>query len=171
MDEEKTIIQTAKEEPVFVPDANGAASMTAEPAAEAEASPKQRRKRRTKAEIEADAKKAAAKARHGAKKAAKAAGKVAGKTVETVAKATKEAVEGGAQVAEKISKPRIPVPEIVLQYSGTEVGAAELTDAAIAQFSSARKRVKIKDIKLYVKPEDRAAYYVINGKYTGKVEF
>ena len=128
----------------------------AEPVAEAATAPKQRRKRRTKAEIEADAKKAAAKAKRAAKKAASTA---------------KQAVEEGAQVAEKVTKPRIPTPEIVVQYSGSDIGASALTDAAVAQFKAVKKRTAIKDIKLYIKPEENAAYFVINGDFTGKVDF
>ena len=39
-------------------------------------------------------------------------------------------------------------PELILQFQSTEV-----------------------DMKLYVKPEEQAAYYVINGDFTGKVSF
>lgn len=126
----------------------------AEAAAEnAEPPKKQRRRRRTKAEMEADAKKAAEKAKRGAQKAAKAAEDA----IETVAKAAARA--------------RVPAPEIIVQYAGNEVNAGALADAAIAQFRTEKKRTKISDFKLYVKPEERAAYYVINDEYTGKVEF
>ena len=130
--------------------------VVAEPVAEASAAPKQKRKRRTKAEIEAEAKKAAAKAKRVAKKAATAA---------------KQAVEEGAQAAEKVTKPRIPTPEIIVQYSGTDIGTSALTEAAAAQFRAVNKRAAIKNIKLYIKPEEHAAYFVINGDFTGKVDF
>ena len=156
MEEERIIDQTAE---------------AAEPAAETEPAPKKRRKRRTKAEIEADAKKAAEKAKRDAKKAAAAAKKAAGEALDTVANTAKKAVEEGAQAAEKIAKPRIPTPEIVVQYSGAEVGVSSLTETAVAQFRAVKKRAAIKDIKLYVKPEENAAYFVINGDFTGKVDF
>ena len=35
----------------------------------------------------------------------------------------------------------------------------------------AEHRADLKEIAVYVKPEDSAIYYVINGKATGKVEF
>ena len=160
MEEERIIDQTAE-----------AAPEVTEPIAETEPAPKKRRKRRTKAEIEADAKKAAAKAKRGAKKAAAATKKVAGEALDTVANAAKQAVEEGAQVAEKVAKPRIPTPEIVVQYSGAEVSTSALTEAAVAQFRAVKKRAGIKEIKLYVKPEENAAYFVINGDFTGKVNF
>ena len=160
MEEERIIDQAAE----TVPEAAG-------PAAETETAPKKRRKRRTKAEIEADAKKAAEKAKRDARKAAAAAKKAAGEALDTVANVAKQAVEEGAQVAGKVARPRIPVPEIVIQYSGAEIDTSALTEAAVAQFRTVKKRAGIKDIKLYVKPEERAAYFVINGDFNGKVDF
>lgn len=160
MDEEKTNGQASE-----------AVSATAEPDGKTTTPPVKRRKRRTKAEIEADAKKAAAKAKRDAKKAAAATKKVAGDAMDTVAKAAKKAVGEGAQAAEKITNSLIPAPEIVLQYSGAEIEASTLADAAVAQFRAAKKRAKIKDIKLYIKPEENAAYFVINGVFNGKVDF
>lgn len=171
MDEEKTVDQTTEAEVISAPEAAETAPAVAEPAAEGAPAPKQRRKRRTKAEIEADKKKAEAKAKRAAKKAAAAAEKAAGEALDTVAKAAKQVVDEGAQAAEKITRPRIPTPEIVVQYSGIEVGASALTDAAVAQFRAVKKRAKISDIKIYVKPEEHAAYFVINGDFTGKVDF
>ena len=170
MDEEKTVTiadGTVENAPITEPVAGESVSLPAEVAAEPEAQKKTRRKRRTKAEIEADAKKAAAKAKRDAKKAAAAAEKVAA----TAVQATKDAVAEGKQVAEKLSRTRVPVPEIVVQYAGDEIGTAALTDAAVAQFKSSHKRTKITEFKLYVKPEDRAAYYVINGDFSGKIDF
>ena len=34
-----------------------------------------------------------------------------------------------------------------------------------------KKCAVIKDIKFYIKPEERTAYFVINGDFTGKVDF
>lgn len=149
----------------------GEATPTAQQVNENASTPKPRRKRRTKAEMEADAKKAAAKAKREAKKAAVAAKNAAGEALETAAKTAKKTVEGGARAAEKISNSLIPAPEIVLQYSGAEIEASTLADAAVAQYKAAKKRARIKAIKLYIKPEERAAYYVINGTFNGKVDF
>ena len=35
---------------------------------------------------------------------------------------------------------------------------------------SENKRKAIKDIKVYIKPEDHAAYYVVNNEYAGKID-
>lgn len=159
MEKEKNIAQTSEAAPV-----------TEKPAAKTAPAPA-KRKRRTKAEIEADAKKAAARAKNDAKKAATTAKKAAGEALDTVAKAAKKTVGEGARAAEKITGSLTPAPEIVIQYSGAEIGASALTDAAVAQFRAAKKRARIRDIKLYIKPEERAAYYVINGDFSGKVDF
>ena len=47
----------------------------------------------------------------------------------------------------------------------------DLIDAAIADFRKEKKRARIIEFRLYVKPAERAAYYVINGDYEGKVEY
>lgn len=160
MEKEKNIDQTTQEAPVIEL-----------PVAQTASAPKQRRKRRTKAEIEADAKKAAGKARHAAKKAATAAKKAGSDALDTIASAAKPSVKKGAQAAEKVARPRIPAPEIIVQYSGGEIETSALTQAAVAEFRAVKKRAGIKDIKLYVKPEEHAAYFVINGDFTGKVDF
>jgi len=171
MDEEKTVTQSAEAEPVSPPAADELASVAEASPTQDKPVPKQRRKRRTKAEIEADAKKAAAKAKREAKKAVKSAEKAAEDIVDAAEKTAKAAIEDSAKVAAKVAKPRIPTPHIIVQFSGDEINTAALSDAAVAQFRALNKRTKITDIKLYVKPEERAAYYVINGEHTGRVAF
>ena len=46
-----------------------------------------------------------------------------------------------------------------------------LAEAAKADFHSVKKRTLVTDLKLYIKPEEQSAYYVINGDYTGKIPF
>lgn len=62
-------------------------------------------------------------------------------------------------------------PEFVLQYQGIETDMATLAEAAKADFHSVKKRTLVTSLKLYIKPEESAAYYVINGDYNGKIEF
>ena len=63
------------------------------------------------------------------------------------------------------------VPEVVIQYQDSEANVTALIDAAKEDFRTVRKRMRITDMKLYVKPEEHAAYYVINGEFNGKVSF
>ena len=62
-------------------------------------------------------------------------------------------------------------PEIFVQFQETQADINELIDRAKAAFKSEKKRTRITDMKLYVKPEERAAYYVINEKSEGKISY
>lgn len=62
-------------------------------------------------------------------------------------------------------------PEIFIQYQGEQTDISTLLEAAKADFRSTKKRIRITGFKLYVKPEEHTAYYVINEKYEGKISF
>lgn len=62
-------------------------------------------------------------------------------------------------------------PTVVVQFQGTEVDLDTLVEAAKADFRQAKKRTPIIDLKLYVKPEERTAYYVVNEKHNGSVAY
>lgn len=62
-------------------------------------------------------------------------------------------------------------PELVIQYQGDEFFLDALVEAAKTDFHASKKRTLITELKLYVKPEDHMAYYVINEKYEGKISF
>ena len=58
-------------------------------------------------------------------------------------------------------------PTVIVQFQGSEVELDTLVEAAKADFRQEKKRTPITDLKLYVKPAERMAYYVINEKYNG----
>ncbi|MCR5825221.1 MAG: DUF6465 family protein [Oscillospiraceae bacterium] len=60
-------------------------------------------------------------------------------------------------------------PELILQYQDGETDVTALIEAAKAEFQATHKRTLITGLKLYLKPEDGAAYYVINETETGKI--
>lgn len=60
-------------------------------------------------------------------------------------------------------------PEIVLQYQGGKTDVSALVEAAKADFHSAKKRTLVTSLKVYIKPEESAAYYVINENHNGKI--
>lgn len=62
-------------------------------------------------------------------------------------------------------------PEIVLQYQGAEVKMTTLADAAQANFHKENGDILVTDLKLYVKPEEGTAYYVINEEFKGQIIF
>ncbi len=80
--------------------------------------------------------------------------------------------EAAAKVrAEEKAKADNLQPEIIVQFQGNDVNMSTLVEAAKADFHSAKKRTRITGLKLYVKPEERMAYYVINEKFTGSISF
>ena len=62
-------------------------------------------------------------------------------------------------------------PTVIVQFQGAEVDLDTLVEAARADFRQAKKRMPITDLKLYVKPEERTAYYVVNEKFNGSVSY
>lgn len=75
-----------------------------------------------------------------------------------------------ARAAEKAKADNLK-PELFVQYQDGEVEIASLVEAAKADFHKTKKRTLVTDMKLYIKPEERTAYYVINGAYEGKIPF
>ena len=62
-------------------------------------------------------------------------------------------------------------PTVIVQFQGSEVDLDTLVEAAKADFRQEKKRTPITDLKLYVKPEERTAYYVVNETFNGSVSF
>lgn len=62
-------------------------------------------------------------------------------------------------------------PTVIVQFQGAEVDLDTLVEAAKADFRQEKKRTPITDLKLYVKPEERTAYYVVNGKFNRSVAY
>ena len=82
-----------------------------------------------------------------------------------------EKAEAAKARAEAKAKEAGMTPELYLQFNGGEVDLAALVESAKADFKSTRKRTPLTELKLYIKPEDGAAYYVANGSVEGKVSF
>ena len=62
-------------------------------------------------------------------------------------------------------------PVCVVQFQGSDIDLSDLVEAAKADFRKEKKRTPITALKLYVKPEEHAAYYVINEKHTGSISY
>lgn len=84
--------------------------------------------------------------------------------------AEEKAAAAKVRAAEKAKADSLK-PELFLQYQGGELDMDTLVEAAKADFHAAKKRALITELKLYVKPEEHIAYYVINGSYEGKISF
>lgn len=111
----------------------------------AEEAPKKKTNRKTAAKKASDAEKAPAKTARTAKTAAK-------KT--TAAKTVKKA------------------EEIILQFGGREIYEKDLVARVHEIWTEelGKKSQDMKDLKIYVKPEEYMAYYVINGDVTGSFD-
>lgn len=84
----------------------------------------------------------------------KAAAKTATKTTKTV-KAEKEAVS----------------QNVYIQFAGKEIRMEDVTEQAKkAWVAEGHRASSLKSLDVYVKPEDSAAYYVVNGKAAGKID-
>ncbi len=98
--------------------------------------------------------------------------KKAEKAVKETAKKAEKAVKETAKKAETAAKKAVaPKETAYVQFAGSEVDVKALVDAAKADFKANNKNAKIADLKLYVKPEERAAYYVVNENVNGKVTY
>ena len=89
----------------------------------------------------------------------------------TTAKDTTKAIETRAGVlkdAEDVKKEA--KTSFYLQYMGKEISTEEITQKVHEAWKTLGKNVdEIKTLNVYLKPEEAAAYYVINEETTGKV--
>ena len=84
--------------------------------------------------------------------------------------AEEKAAAAKARAEEKAKADNLK-PEIFVQFQESEASIDALVEAAKADFRQTKKRTLITALKLYVKPEERMAYYVINESHEGKVSF
>ncbi len=91
---------------------------------------------------------------------------VKAEATKAAAKTTEKAAE--AKTTETAKKAAVVTEEVYLQYAGKEFSSADLT-AKVKEIwkEMGKKAADLKDIKVYVKPEENAAYYVINNEETG----
>ena len=91
--------------------------------------------------------------------------KPAEKTVEKKEPAKRAA----AKKTVKAEKPAV-TQNIYVQFAGNEFLTSDLVAKVTENWVALGHRASsIKSLDLYVKPEDMAAYYVINGKESGKI--
>lgn len=101
----------------------------------------------------------------------KEAAKKAAEKVETVKNAAKKAVEKVEVKKADAKKKEEARPEVYVQFGGQEAVVAEVTERAKKQYEAEGHRISaIKSFQIYLKPEENAAYYVINQKHAGRVD-
>ena len=103
----------------------------------------------------------------------KAAKKVAAKADDTAEKAVKTVKKAAAKkTAAKTTKKAELKTEFFLQFSGKEYTEKEILKKVKDVWTKDLKNKvgDMKDVKIYLKPEESAAYYVVNGDTTGRVD-
>ena len=125
------------------------------------------------ATAKAKAEKAAAAAAAKAEKAAAAAAAKAEKAAAAAAAKAEKAAAAAAAKAEKAPAVRKRAAakktevKLYVQYQGKQISQEEAVEAVKAAWNGEA----IQTLELYVKPEDGAIYYVVNGTESGKVAF
>ena len=102
-----------------------------------------------------------------------AAKKVAAKAEDTAEKAVKTVKKAAAKkTATKTTKKADLKTEFFLQFSGKEYTEKEILKKVKDVWTKDLKNKvgDMKDVKIYLKPEESAAYYVVNGDTTGKID-
>lgn len=93
----------------------------------------------------------------------KAAPKAAKKETKKAAKTTKKAA---TKTAKKETKAAAATVKVFVEYQGKQTDM----DAIVAAVKANAGVKTFKTLEVYVKPEDGAAYYVVNGKDSGKAD-
>ena len=100
--------------------------------------------------------------------------KAAADTVEKITKkagAAKTVAKAVTKTAKKAAKKDIKIKAFV-EYYGKQVEEKDIIARVKKAWTRSGKKVgDIKEMDLYIKPEENAVYYVINGTETGAVEF
>ena len=102
-----------------------------------------------------------------------AAKKTTASTKTTAAKKAAEAkketaAKSAAKTTRKTAAKKTFKKELFFQFDGKQVDEETLVARITEDVKS--QNVEIKDLKMYLKPEDNACYYVANGNLAGKVD-
>ena len=82
-----------------------------------------------------------------------------------------KAAKPAKKLAEKKAPAKAAAPKITVkvQFGGDEYDLADIEKAVEADLKG-KVKGKIKTVDVYVKPEDKAVYYVVNSDFSDKVE-
>ena len=93
----------------------------------------------------------------------------------TEAPAVKPVKKPAAKKAAAAKKPAAktakaaPKETVKIQFGADEYDFAEIKKAVEADYKS-KVKGRIKTVEIYIKPEDKAVYYVVNGDFSDKIE-
>lgn len=140
------------------------AQLVSEPKADAKAD--------VKAEVEKAVEKTTEKVEKAVEKTTEKVAEKAAEVKDTVKKTTAKAAKAAKTAKEAKPAKKEPVkPEIIVQYQNSEVDTAAVEERVKAQFvAEGHKAGFIRKLNIYIKPEEYSAYYVINDKFSGRVD-
>ncbi len=143
----------------------------AEAAAEAEIKEEAKAEKKIEAAAPVNEEKAEEKAAPEPKKPAKKAGSKTAKTAKEVVEKAEKAVKNAA--AKAVKKTVEPTTSVYVQFLGKEIVCKDVVSTIKQLWVSdmGKKEADLKDVKVYIKPEDNGAYYVLNGDITGFLSF
>lgn len=89
-------------------------------------------------------------------------------TAQAAPKAAPKETPAAAPKKAASKKSAAPVEVVHLQFGGNEWTVSDLVEKAKAAYAAKGGEISaIKELQLYVKPEEQKAYYVINGEADG----
>lgn len=135
--------------------------MMAEKAAEKKAPAKKTAEKKETAVKKPAEKKAPAKAAAKKEPAAKKTAAAPAKAAEASAKKTAEKKAPAAKKSAK--KPALEI-RTILQAGGKDFDISAMAEKALKAYKSVHKRKVVNEFVLYVKPEESAAYFTVNGE-------
>lgn len=116
------------------------------------------------AEKKAPAKKTAEKKETAVKKTAAKKAPAAAKVAEKKAPAAAKTAEKKAPAAKKAAKKAETVIKTIVQVEGKDYDISGIAEKLLKQYKSVHKRKVVTEFAVYVKPEENAAYFTINGE-------
>ena len=101
--------------------------------------------------------------------AEKPAKKLAARKTAAAKKPTTKAKADAKPAAKTAKTATAPKETVKIQFGANEYDFAEIRKAVEADYKG-KVKGRIKTVEIYIKPEDKAVYYVVNGDFTDKVD-
>ena len=95
--------------------------------------------------------------------------KPAAKKTATAKKPATKAKATAKPAAKTAKAATAPKETVKIQFGADEYDFAEVKKAVEADYKS-KVKGRIKTVEIYIKPEDKAVYYVVNGDFTDKID-
>ena len=95
--------------------------------------------------------------------------KSAAKKTAAAKKPATKAKENAKPAAKTAKAATAPKETVKIQFGADEYDFAEIKKAVETDCKS-KVKGKIKSIEIYIKPEDKAVYYVVNGDFSDKID-